>query len=181
MKDPGGAATPSRTQLVLDPAFIEGLEELSIEELRRRRDEALAEREFQSYLRRLVQARQDILEAERIARRAGAEPQPLVERLRAVLSEGPQGRGRGEAVRVALSQEDMDQAERRAGAIAGSAAFDSPGAMHDEQLEEALAALALEQRRISDDRAAVLKVHDRLQDELKRRYREDPSLIGRKV
>src|SRR5204863_3814746 len=56
----GMATTPPvsgspRTTRVLDPSFVEHLDESSLAEVRRRRDEALAEREFQSYLRRLVQ------------------------------------------------------------------------------------------------------------------------------
>ena len=49
--------TSARITRVLDPAFVEGLTDQPIDELRHRRDEALAEREYQSYLRRLVQVR----------------------------------------------------------------------------------------------------------------------------
>jgi len=42
---------------------------------------------------------------------------------------------------------------------------------------EALEKLEREERSISDARASVIGVHDRLQQELKRRYREDPTLI----
>ena len=38
-----------------------------------------------------------------------------------------------------------------------------------------------EERRVSSDRAAVIRVHDRLQEELKRRYRDDPSQIPKEV
>jgi len=41
----------------------------------------------------------------------------------------------------------------------------------------AIAALREEEERVSHERTVVLRVHDQLQDELKRRYREDPSLI----
>ena len=60
-----------RTTRVLDPSFVEHLDESSLAEVRRRRDEALAEREFQSYLRRLIQVRQDILRSERERRTTG--------------------------------------------------------------------------------------------------------------
>src|SRR5438093_1270733 len=80
----------------LHPSFVEHLDGSSLAEVRRRRDEALAEREFQSYLRRLVQVRQDILRSERERRAAGGVSAPLVERLTSVLSTGPTGTGRGE-------------------------------------------------------------------------------------
>ena len=63
-----------RTIAVLDPAFVQGIKEMATDEVRRRRDESFAEREFQSYLRRQVQVRQDILVAERSRREAGREP-----------------------------------------------------------------------------------------------------------
>src|SRR5919198_1468465 len=108
------SATESRTAEVLAASFTEHLEVLSVSELRHRRDLALAEREFQSYLRRLLQVRQDILVAERDRRAAGEGPQPLVERLTSVLSLGPRSPGRGEALRETLTEEDMAEAERRA-------------------------------------------------------------------
>jgi hypothetical protein len=165
----------SRTAGVLHPSFVEGIEKLSIEEVRKRRDRALAEREFQSYLRRLIQVRHDILAAERTRRSEGGEPKPLVERLAGVLSEGPQGRGRGEALRVALPEADLAEAERQAEEILGSGTHEIPETLTDEELEELLRRLEEHERSVSANRLAVLRVHDRLQEELKRRYREDPS------
>ncbi len=169
------ATRGSRGAAVVDPSFLEGLEDLTIGELRRRRNEALAEREFQSYLRRLVQVRQDILMAERERRHTGGGPQTLVERLTAVLSEGPQARGRGEALRVELPDDDIAEAERRADEILGGAALANPERLADDHLDEVLGALAAHENVVSMQRAAVIRVHDRFQEELKRRYRDDPS------
>src|SRR2546422_416682 len=49
------------------------------------------------------------------------------------------------------------------------------------ELEEALDALVEEERAVSGCRAAVIKVHDALQGELMRRFREDPSLVTRNL
>jgi hypothetical protein len=38
-------------------------------------------------------------------------------------------------------------------------------------------ALAHEERSVSASRQAVLRVHDRVQEELKRRFREEPSTV----
>ena len=109
-----------RTAAVLAPSFIEGLDRLSLEELHRRRDEALAEREFQSFLRRLVQAWQDILTAEAARRMSGAAAPTLVERLTAVLAEGPARRtSRGEALRLQLPDADVAEAARRTDEVLG--------------------------------------------------------------
>lgn len=174
-----GTEAKARREQVLDPGFMEGLEALSLEELRGRRDQALAEREFQSYLRRLVQVRFDVLSAERERRRSGAESAPLVDRLKEALSEGPHGVGRGEVPRLGLPQEDIDEAERTAEGLFGASSGGDPALLGDEELERALELLDRHERAVSADRAAVLRVHDRLQEELKRRFREDPSLALR--
>jgi len=80
-----------------------------------------------------------------------------------------------------LSSEDMEEAERQADAILEQNAGNSPEDLSDEELERSLAALTEGERTISADRLAVMRVHDRLQEELKRRYREDPSQIPQRV
>jgi hypothetical protein len=182
MAETAGTTRSARRAAVLDPSFLAGLEELSTEEVRRRRDQAFAEREFQSYLRRLVQVRQDILTAERGRRLSGGESQSAVERVTAALSGGPKPtQSRGEALRTGLTAEDMEEAERQADAVLDQAAVDSPEDLRDEELERALAALTQNERTISADRLVVMRVHDRLQEELKRRYRDDPSQIPQNV
>ena len=182
MAETAGATRSGRTAAVLDSAFLDGLEDLATEEVRRRRDQAFAEREFQSYLRRLVQVRQDILTAERDRRRSGGDSQSAVERVTAALSGGPRPKqSRGEALRTALTAENMEEAERQADAVLDQSAANSPEELGDEELERSLAALTDGERRISTDRLAVMRVHDRLQEELKLRYREDPSQIPQNV
>src|SRR6266540_6281390 len=118
MAETSGTNRSGRTAAVLDPGFLDGLEGLSTEEVRRRRDQVFAEREFQSYLRRLVQVRQDILSAERERRRSGGGPQSAVERVTAALSGGPKPKqSRGEALRTGLTAENMEEAERQADAV----------------------------------------------------------------
>lgn len=169
-------ARSRRTRQVLEPAFLDGISTLSLEEVRRRRVLALAEREFLSYLRRLVQVRKDALTAERQRRVMGSAPQPLLEELQRVLSQGPpRARVRGEAIRVLLPAEDVEEAERRADDMVGRLIVDDPRALEDEQLAEAIDVLARGERAVSADRREVLRVHDRLQAELTHRYREDPS------
>jgi hypothetical protein len=167
-----------RTRTILDPSFVDGLDGLSLDEVRARRDEALVEREFQSFLRRLLQGREDLLQAERERRESGQPPAPLVERLTAALAEGPRPtRSRGEALRDVLTPEDLDQAAGWADAAAPTAASADPSTLSDEDLRTALDELALAERQVSEARTAVLRVHDRLQEELTRRYRDDPSSI----
>lgn len=182
MAEASGVSDPDRLADVLDPGFVAGLKDLTVDEVRERRDRALAEREYLSYLRRLVQVRYDLLSAERDRRRSGGESRPLVERLASVLSEsGHPGSSRGEAVRTALREEDVDRADERANAILGPVGLSNPEALEEDQLSSAIETLDGEERAISAERLSVLRVHDRLQGELKRRFREDPASITREV
>src|SRR2546430_14990784 len=104
----------SRTATIVDPDFMADPETMSLEEIRDRRDQARAELEFQSYLRRLIQVRQDILLAERTRRERGEEPPSIVERLTGGLAEGARGIGRRQGPRRARPDGEGAQAARRA-------------------------------------------------------------------
>jgi hypothetical protein len=178
----GEAEAASRAKRVLEASFVEGLEELPIEEVRRRRDDVLAEREYQSYLRRLIQVRQDIARAERERRTSGGEPQPLIDRLKSVLTEGSsRGPTRGEALPLGPSAEDMEEAARRADAASGGVFLSDLQSLDDVALDRIVQSLTEEEQTVSASRILVLRVHDRLQEELKRRYREDPSSIPTEI
>jgi hypothetical protein len=150
---------------------------MSLDELRSRRDECLAEREYLSLLRRLVQGRAEILKAELERRGGSGQEGTLVERLSKVLSSESHGTSRGEAVKIGLPEEEMLQARRRVERLAMDAGLSDPTALDDGQLSGAVDLLEAEEQEVSRDRAAVIEVLDRVQDELKRRYKEDPSLV----
>lgn len=175
MAEPNGKR---RIDRITRPAFLEGLDTLPLEELRHRRDECLAEREYLSLLRRLVQGRAEILMAEIQARSAGGGTGSLadVERLAAVLSAEGHGPSRGEAVKIGIPEEEMLLARRRVERIVADAGLSDPSQLDDERLAAAVDLLEGEEREVSGARAEVISVLDRLQDELKRRYKDDPSL-----
>ncbi len=165
-----------RIDRILDPSFVYGLEELTLQEVKRRRDDCLAEREYQSLLRRLVQGRLDVVRAETERRRTGEEESSLVERLARTLSQnGPSGPTRGEALKLLVPPEEMALARRRVEALVADPELSDPRALADEDLAAAAGRFEAEEHTVSADRAAVIAVHDRLQGELKRRYRADPS------
>lgn len=178
MTNPSTPTDSMRNPEILDPAFIDGLQALSVEEIRRRRDLALAEREYQSYLRRIVQVRQDLLQAEQERRRSGAAPGHIVDRLTKVLTQGPPRSSRGEAVRFSLSAEEMEDADRRVEGVLGNVAEVPAEDISDEDLQTTLRILVQEEKAVSSSRIAIFRVHDALQDELKRRYRADPSTVS---
>ena len=167
-----------RIDRIRDDGYVRDLDALSLEDLRARRDECLAEREYLSLLRRLVQGRAEILRAELDARDAHEDRGPLVDRLAEILTgDEPQAASRGEAVRVGVPEEEMLLARRRIERLVADAGISDPAALDDAQLTSAVDLLASEEREVSGSRADVIQVLDVLQDELKRRYREDPSLV----
>lgn len=157
--------------------FVEGLPVLSLDELRQRRDECLAEREYLSFLRRLVQGRAEILAAEVERRRGEGAQGPLVERLASILGGEGQGPSRGEAVKVGLPEEELLLARRRVERLVSDAAISDPAQLDDDRLAEAVDLLYREEQEVSEARGAVITVLDQLQEELKRRYKDDPSLV----
>lgn len=165
-----------RIDRIRRPDFVEGLPELPLDDLRRRRDDCFAEREYLSLLRRLVQGRAEILKAE-VERRGRGEEGSLVGALSAILAGDAQGPSRGEAVKVGLPEEEMLLARRRVERLVADAGLSDPGALDDRRLAEAVDLLVHEEREVSEARAEVLKAMDMIQEELKRRYRDDPTLV----
>jgi hypothetical protein len=165
-----------RIDRISRPDYVDALGDLSLDEVRARRDECLAEREYLSLLRRLVQGRAEILKAE-VERRGGDDLGPVVDRLADILSGEASGPSRGEAVRISVPEEEMLLARRRVERLVADTGISDPGTLDDEKLNAAVELLLTEEREVSSSRATVLGVLDRLQDELKRRYKDDPSLV----
>ena len=129
-------------------------------------------------LRRLVQGRAEILKAEVERRGSGGEGGgSLVDQLATILSSEGQGPSRGEAVKVGLPEEEMLLARRRVERLVADAEISDPGTLDDERLAAAVDLLVSEEHEVSQARSDVLQAMDALQEELKRRYRDDPSLV----
>jgi hypothetical protein len=79
-------------------------------------------------------------------------------------------------MKVSLPEEEMLLARRRIERLVADAGISDPSELDDRQLTEAVDVLAGEEREVSSQRSDVHRVLDALQDELKRRYKEDPSL-----
>jgi hypothetical protein len=167
-----------RIDRIREAAYVEHIDALSLDDLRSRRDECLAEREYLSLLRRLVQGRAEILRAEVDARDSDEDKGPLVDRLAQILAgDERQSPARGEAVKIGLPEEEMLIARRRIERLVADAGISDPSVLDDANLASAVELLATEEREVSTARSDVIRVLDTLQDELKRRYREDPTLV----
>ena len=164
-----------RIDRIRDPSYLDGIESQSLEDVRARRDECMAEREYLSLLRRLVQGRAEILKAE-LASRGSDDARPLVDRLSEILASDQPVTSRGEAMKVSLPEEEMLLARRRIERLVADAGISDPSELDDDRLKEAVEVFSGEEREVSAQRGDVHRVLDALQDELKRRYKEDPSL-----
>lgn len=166
-----------RIDRIRQPEFVQGLADLSLGDLRQRRDACLAEREYLSLLRRLVQGRAEILRAELERRTGEGDQSPLIERLATILASDTQSSSRGEAVKVGLPEEELLLARRRVERLVADAGISDPGSLDDARLAEAVDVLGREEREVSESRTVVFEVLDRVQQELKRRYKDDPTLV----
>jgi hypothetical protein len=170
-----GHPSNRRIDRIRDSSYLDGIEQRSLDDVRALRDECMAEREYLSLLRRLVQGRAEILKAE-LASRGTEDARPLVDRLSEILASDQPVTSRGEAMKVSLPEEEMLLARRRIERLVADAGISDPSELDDRQLTDAVDVLAGEEREVSAQRNDVHRVLDALQDELKRRYKEDPSL-----
>jgi hypothetical protein len=158
--------------------YAQGLEELSLDDVRDRRDECRAELEYLSLLRRLVQGRAEILKAEVERRRDPQDSGSLVDRLAEILSpDESHVSSRGAAVQVGVPDDELAIARRRVERLVADAGISDPGSLPDDSLATAVDLLFSEERSVSADRAQVIGVLEAVQDELKRRYKEDVSQV----
>ena len=166
-----------RIDKVLDPDFVVGLDQISLDDLRERRREAEQEETDLSYLRRLLQGRLDILRAE-LARRGG-EQTDLVQALPHILADdGPASGPRGLGRHVTSEPSRADAHRRHVEQLVADVDLSNPGAHDDASLRRVLTTLEGEEQKVSESRRAVQKVMDALSGEVTRRYREgdaDPS------
>lgn len=166
---------------VLDPAYVAGLPELPLADLRAKRDQCSELETDLSYLRRLAQARIDLITAESERRQSGLSapgPQVLVEQLPHILGEHARGEGPGRLpVLLAPAEGVQEKLAARVEAICSSDQLGSLAELSSSQLEELLVKLSSLEREVSAERRALHAVQDKLQEELVRRYRSGEATV----
>ncbi len=167
---------------VLDPAFVQGLEQLDNDELRRRRAEAEAEEEAVSYARRLVQGRLDILRAEVRRRHDGGEAGAgdVLSLLSGVLSDesgGPRDVLASRATRLRVPS-DADRYEQQLDERLEGASLDDLGSASLETLEDYVARLTGFEEELSSTRRQLFARIDALRDELAARYKDGRAAVA---
>lgn len=181
----GGAVPSIRMALnadeAFDPAYLADLETLSLTELRAKR-QACAELETDlSYLRRLAQARVDLIVAESERRHLGlSEPAPdaLVEQLPQILADHTHAGGLGRLPTVFAPAEGTQLTlTARVEELLPNDKLGSLGTLSSAELSELLTSLSNLERDVSAERRALHDIQDRLQEELVRRYRSGEANV----
>lgn len=167
-----------RIDRVLDGAFLDGLAGRALAEVRQLRDEVDQEETDLSYLRRLLQARLDLVSAE-IARRAdgAAAPTDMVAFLTSILGEGERAPARGSG-RHALSEPSRAGESRRSveQLVSDSLLTDLLN-ISDAVLGGACDVLTRGEAVVSEQRTAVHDVLDAVNAEIARRYRDGEASV----
>jgi len=171
---------------VLDPAYVADLGDLTLDDVRSKRDQAQRVENGVSYLRRLAQGHLDIVNHERARRREGgptAEPgatgdlTELIGRLPDILAEHGRGPGSGRP------PQDLDPAvvppELEAGleTIVDGADMAALTSLDDGTLDELAARLGAFEGEVSARRQELHVCIDTLHDEIKRRYRDGEASV----
>lgn len=172
---PGGNR---RIDRVLSDGYLEGLPEMTLDDVRTLRAEAEQEEADLSYLRRLLQGRVDIITAE-LARRRGefGESASIIEQLPQILAdERAPARGLGRHAVVEPSR--VDEHRRLVERLVADSDLSALAGRTSDQLEETLVRFGEHEREISEQRRAVQVVMDACAAEITRRYREGEADVS---
>ena len=159
------------SERVTHPAYLEGLRDKSIAEVRAMREECREAETEVSFERRLCQARLDILSAE-INRREGGSDEDLVARLPEILG--------GEKRRMDMPlpsrapdfsvPRNADIPRRRVEEVVGEQTLARLSEIDVDELRQIMDTLADYEKTVSARRRAIQDVMDKVQAEIVRRY-----------
>lgn len=162
-----------RIDQVTDPAYVQDLELLSMDELRNRRrvlDDL--DTEF-SFYRRMLHGRMDLLSFE-MKRRSGEETRSLIEALPQILADGIDGPSRNTIPKdLSLDLPELSGSGNRSiDRVLGDGFLAYLPSLEDDELEDIQATLTEAEQQVSTQRRSVYDVHDRISEEITRRYRD---------
>jgi hypothetical protein len=165
---------------IIDPSYVENLQTMPIEELRRKKDECEALESEVSYARRLIQGRLDILRhgVERIAGGDRVGVTELIEHLPGILCEGVGGAA-SRLPRI-LTPANAATPRREVERLASMADLTRLEELSPEELGQVVDRLTAAEKETSQRRRRIQGVMDQITAELVRRYREgqeDPTAL----
>jgi hypothetical protein len=168
----------ARIENLLDPTFVDGLRDLSMEDIRAKRAEILEVEVGLSLLRRVVQGRLDIVLSD-LHRRSGGEPADLaalVDQLPGILADQgrPAGIGR---LSTLMAPADADNLTAEVDAVANPTRLSSLPSMDEEEVRTLADKLAELERSTSGQRRLLLDRLDVVQEEIVRRYKDGEASV----
>jgi hypothetical protein len=174
----GGPGGHRRIDRVLSEGYLDGLASMPLAEVRELRDEAEQEEADLSYLRRMLQGRVDIIEAE-LARRRGefGDSGSIIDQLPRILADD-RSPARGLGRHSIIEPSRVDEHRRLAERLVGDSDLSALSGRTADQLEETLMRFGDHERQISEQRHAVQVVMDACAHEITRRYREGEADVS---
>ena len=166
-----------RIDRVLAEDYLERVSAASMADLRELRHEAEQEETDLSYIRRLVQGRMDIIQAE-LARREGGGTGSLIDDLPAILADSPRGPAHGLGKHATVEPSRADEHRRYVEQLVADVDLSDVGAREAEELQTALEALRREEADLSAKRRRVFDVVDACSAEITRRYRDGEADVA---
>lgn len=162
-----------RIDIVLEPEYLEGLDELELAELRRRRDTAEDVESQISYYRRLLHGRMDLLDFE-LRRRGGEEERSLLEALPDILASGMVLGGEPALKHIETMPPLPSKTGRRLiDKIMDDGVLTQLPDLSDDEITEAIERLREVETNLSQQRRSLHSVIDAIQDEIVARYRSE--------
>jgi len=170
----------STSARILDPGYLADLAGRSTDDIRSMRAECQEVETGLSYLRRVLQGRLDIIDAELERRRSGGDPadlSSLIEKLPEILSDHLRAPGLGR-LPSSIGPGRLDpELEERLAEVVAAGDLDSITQVPDERLRAARESLAELEGDVSARRRAMFERIDSLQAELTRRYRTGEASV----
>ncbi len=160
-----------RIDIVLEPEYVEGLSELELNDVRRRRDAAEDVESQVSYYRRLLHGRMDLLDYE-LRRRRGEDTRSILEALPEILAAG-MIRGSEPNLRHLETMPPLPSVtgRRLIDKIMDDGVLANLPDLSDAEIGEAIDRLREVETHLSEQRRQLHQVIDTLQDEVVSRYR----------
>ncbi len=173
-----------RIDRVLSEGYLDGLAGLPLSEVRELRDQAEQEEADLSYLRRMLQGRVDIINAE-LARRRGDAGGSIIDQLPRILAD-ERSPARGLGRHTVIEPSRVDEHRRLVERLVGDSDLSALAGRTAEQLEETLERFGDQElerfgdqeRQISEQRHAVQIVMDAAAHEITRRYRDGEADVS---
>jgi hypothetical protein len=150
-----------RTARVLDPDYVSALETRSLEELRAMRDECVELETEVSYVRRVTQARIDIMRAEVERRERGESIEDLIRALPQILAD-PGPRAAPASSHLPLKLAPAEDSEWNAELAEFDTVLAELPTLSDDALAESIERLRIVERDVSSERRALHAVLDRI-------------------